>query len=340
MATSLQSPALVFASNAAIIAARANLAKVKEFSTNFSNEATQPGTTLKVPVFLAGPAQDFDKKDSNYETANGSVVYVPMTFDIHKHSTFSFDDKDFLLVNGTQFWQNSGKASGEAIAEGLVEAICGEINATNVPTSGLDPNYTEDDDNPGYTKGGCPIPTFSANNEQVLTYTKQTLKGKIAKLRAVCKKVGIKPGRSVLAVNSDLFADILDLLDANIYGGANAIQDGIVPKLFGFKSVMECDEFGTGADLGAVIPEDALAIAGRAIPVGSPKCYEEVGTTTDEGTGIVLTTRRHGNPATGENFATIEALFGKKLIQPTKVIRIKSEDESSSSSSSSSSSQG
>lgn len=324
MATSLTSPKLVFASNRAIIAARGELAKVSLFSTNFSDEAAQPGETLKVPIFLAGAAKDFDAQTSNYEDASGSVTWVPIKFDIHKHSTFQFNDKDFLDTSLT-LWDNAGLASGQAIAQALVDTIAGGINSTTVPTSGLDPNYVQEGST-GKTKGGVVIPSFTAANATLFkASTGNSLKKQVAKLRAVCKKKGIKPSRSVLALNSDSFAELLDLLDSNIYGGTAAIQDGIIPRMFGFKAVMECDEWANDNMVGAVIQEDSLAIAGRVVPVGAPGQYEEIGTTTDEGSGLVLGIRRHGNPATGANYATIEALFGHKLLQPTKIIRLVSD---------------
>lgn len=332
MATSLTSPKLAFASNEAIIAARPELAKVSLFARNFSAEAAQPGETLKVPIFLAGPAKKFntdvpasDPLYSDYEDSNGSVIWVPMTFKEHVHSTFEFSDKDFL-ESSLNLWEGAGRAAGESIALSLLEALIGPINATNVPTSGLDPNYEEDPDNPGYTKGKCPIPTFSAHNEKVFRQTAgNSLKKQVAMLRGTCKKVGIKPRKSVLAINSDTFGELLDLLDSNIYGGTEAIQNGIIPNLFGFKAIMECDEWADDNMVGAVLQEDVIAVGGRVVPVEAPGQYIEVGTTTDDNSGLVLGVRRHGSPKTGKNYGTIEALFGSKLLQPTKVIRLVSE---------------
>ncbi len=320
MATNLTNPELVFASNQALISARAELAKVKLFSTNFSADAAQPGETMKVPIFLAGAAQAFNKATSNYETSNGTVWWVPMTFKTHLHSTWEFNDKDTLATN-IDLWRNAGIASGEAIVQGIVENIMSVINKTTIPTSGTDPNAVDAD--------GTPLanaPTFSAHNEVVFAGAAgNTLKKQVAKLRATAQKVGIKPRRSVLVVNSDMFAELLDLLDSNVYGGAEAVRNGIIPNLYGWKAIMECNEFPTAAGenlVGAVIQEDCLAIAGRQIVPGSPSCYDEVGTTTDPDSGLVLTTRKHGKPGTGDTFATIEALFGYKLLQPSKVIRL------------------
>lgn len=327
MGTSLTNPELVFATDQAIIAARGELAKVKLFSSNFSQEAAQPGSSMKVPIFLAGAAKVFNKETSNYEDASGTVVWPEIKFDVHVHSTWKFDDKDTLLTN-VDLWRNAGMASGEAIAQALLETVVGGLGKATVPTTGYDPNYT--DANPtsptGKTDQGVDIPKFTANNEVVFkSATGSTLKKQLALLRATAKKVGIKPGRSVVCVSSDCFAEILDLLDSNVYGGTEAIRSGVIPGLFGWKGIVEVDEWADDNQVGAVVQEDCLAIAGRRIEPGTPGAYAEVGVTTDEASGLVLTTRRHGDPAKGDNFGTIEALFGYKVIQPTKVVRLVSQ---------------
>ena len=89
MATSLTSPALAFSTDKAIIAARKALAKVSLFATDFSNEAVQPGTTMKVPVFTPGTASAFNASSNNYEKADGTLTYADVLFDKHVKNTFA-----------------------------------------------------------------------------------------------------------------------------------------------------------------------------------------------------------------------------------------------------------
>ena len=296
MATSLTSPNLTFSTDKAIIASRKALAKIAFFATDFSADAVQPGTTMKIPVFKHGVASEFNASTNNYEKVDGSVVYPDVTFDHHVKHTFAFTDKDFTLVDGTNFWGKAGKASGVAISKAISSSVSALINKTKIPKS--------------------------ATNEAVYTAVSKTT---IAQLRDTCAKADIDPGETVLLLTPKLFADLLATLDANVYGGPEAIRLGIIEGLYGFKAVIENGDLSASADEklnGALIPTDGLVVAARLVPVLSPSVYEEIGTTSDEVSGLVLGARRHGSPATGSNYATIEVLFGAALAQPEKCVRL------------------
>lgn len=292
MSTSLTSPALVFASDKAIIAARKEVAKASLFATDFSADAVQEGTTMKVPVFSPGQAKQFNRETNNYETVDGNVTYAPVTFDQHVKETFSFSDVDFTLVKGTNFWARAGEASGNAIAVAISAAVGALLVKSKVAT------------------------------EHVLA---SVTKANIAKIRAAMAAVGARADRSVVMLAPTQFADLLAALDANVYGGAEAIKNGVIPGLYGFKAIVENSDLSADSAeklVGCVVPEDALVIAGRVVPVMSPNVYEEIGLTTDEVSGLTIGARRHGNPATGDNFCTHEALFGASLVQATKCVRL------------------
>ena len=304
MATSLTSPALVFSAEKAIEAAHKALVKVGLFSTDFSADAVQPGSTMKVPVFTPAAAAQFDATTNNYATVDGSVAYQSVTFGNHVKHTFAFTDTDFLLVKGQQFWANAGRASGTAVSMAIATAVSGLINKTNIP------------------KSGSP---FSSKNEVV--FSSVTLAA-VAAFRDKCAKIGTDPARVVLMLEPATFASVLALLPANAYGGTDAIRDGVIPGLFGFKAAVENSYLTTASGenlVGALVPEDSIVVAGRTIEVQSPRVYQEVGYTTDEASGLTLGLRRFGDPKTGENFASVEALFGAALVQAPKIIRLVSQ---------------
>ena len=128
-------------------------------------------------------------------------------------------------------------------------------------------------------------------------------------------------GRAVLMLDPANFATLLSLLDYYTYGDREAIKDGVIPGLYGFKAVIENNALPVGAK-GALIAEDALVIAGRRIEVQSPRVYQEVGYTTDEDSGLTLGIRRGADWATGMNSATVEALFGAAFVQPAKAVKL------------------
>ena len=285
MATSLTSPALVFSAEKAIVAAHAAIAKAKVFATDFSADAAQPGSTMKVPVFTPSTAANFDASTNNYGDTDGSVTYASVTFANHPKHTFSFADTDFNLVKGAQFWQRAGEASGVAVAKAIITTVAG-LFASVAQTASLT-----------VTKAG------------------------IAGLRATCATNGFDADRAVLGLDSANFATLLSLLDYYTYGDREAIKDGVIPGLYGFKAVIEVPQLPSGTK-GFLAAEDSLVIAGRTIEVQSPRNYQEVGYTTDEDSGLTLGLRRFGDPRTGENFASVEALFGAALVQPAKAVKL------------------
>ena len=109
--TSLTSPELVFAANTAILKAQRAIAKLTKFATDFTAEAAQPGSTMMIQFFDDGEASEYDDTDNNYGDANGSTSFIPVTFTNHPKKSFKFSPNDFLQVNGTRFWENSGVAA-------------------------------------------------------------------------------------------------------------------------------------------------------------------------------------------------------------------------------------
>lgn len=284
--SSLTSPALVFASDKAILSTRKALAKVSAFATDFTADAVQPGSILKIPVYDGGTAEAFDADSANYSHATGTLKFAAVEFSHHVKATFEFTDKDFLEFNTSNVWQKSGDAAGRAISKAIVSAVSGLFV---------------------YTARKAEISSWSAS------------KAGLAGLRAACAANGLDPADCVVMIQPEEFASVLASLDANVYGGSEAIRNGVIEGLYGFKAVIENSDLpknngeATTKAVGVICPADAVAIAGRVVPVGSPAVYQEVGTQTDEVTGLTLGVRRHADPDKGANFLTVECLFGAAL---------------------------
>ena len=300
MSTSLTDPNLVFAANKALIAAHPAIAKVSNFATDFSAQAAQPGDKMTIMVFDSTAATEYDESTNNYGTTNGTLAGVQVTFGFHPKKTYSYNPLDTLKVNKA-VWSRRGEASGLAIARSIEASVAGLITATNIPKTG----------------------TGTAANESVFA---SVTKANLAKLRAKITAAGADPAATVLALNPSNFADMLALFDANVFGGVEAIRQGIVPGLYGFKAVMELPLSTDASEklVGALIPEDALVIAGRTVPADDLP-GAQYGTTTDEDSGLTISTYAFVEHNTRKHLFTNEALFGAKIIQPTKCVRLVSE---------------
>lgn len=282
-------PGISYAAGKAIIGAQRALARVSAFTTNFSDETVNSiGDALVVKVFKGGEASVFNVDTNDYETTDGSMEQVTIKFDTHLKHTFSFTDEEATKFNTTGIWADAGKIAGKVLARGIEKFVTQKITADAISA----------------------------------TYSLGTVsKANIAKLRKKCAEVGADPADSVLLLAPDQFADLLALLDSNVYGGAEAIKNGKIDGLYGFKAVMEGTQLPTGT-IGAVIPETAIVVASRKVPVNCKANYEEVGEMVDENSGLVLGMRRHGAPAKGHNFATLEVLMGCELVQADKCVRL------------------
>lgn len=150
-------------------------------------------------------------------------------------------------------------------------------------------------------------------------YTINTItKANIAKLRGQCKG---RVADTVLALDPTSYAELLALMDANVYNSADAIRDGKIEGLYGFKAVIQMNDLPTGCK-GALIPADAIAFATRAVAVGDEEIYSEVGNVTDD-YGYTMTVLRHGSAAKGTGFINITSLMGCAVVKGDEIVLLK-----------------
>lgn len=143
-------------------------------------------------------------------------------------------------------------------------------------------------------------------------------KANIAKLRAKCKG---RVADTVLGLAPVEYAEVLALMDANVYNSAEAIQNGQIANLYGFKAVVQLNDLPSGCK-GALIPSNAIAVASRAVAVADESIYSEVGTAVDD-YGFAITVMRHGSAAKGTGFINITSLFGCKVVKGDEIVLLK-----------------
>lgn len=315
--SSLTSGELVYAATQSILKAQKAIGQITKFATDFSADAVQAGSTMLIQFFDDGEATEFDIKTNNYGHADGTTSFVPVRFGHHLKKSFTFTPKDFIENNGTKFWENSGNAAGRAVSRGLFKAVSQIINKNNIKTSGDDIHESEEGDITGT------LLPFGTWNEAVFGTGKFSKESVSTKCREYCDAAEIDPAECVLMLNGKAYGEVLSTLDANLYGGPEAIRSGMIEGLYGFDTVMLNDQLVKEENLlGAIIPRNALGVAGRVVPVLNPHLTVEVGTVTDENSKLTIQFRRIGDANTDSSTLTAEALVGAKLLQPTKVVRI------------------
>ena len=114
---------------------------------------------------------------------------------------------------------------------------------------------------------------------------------------------------------------MLSCLDYNIYGNEEAIRNGVIPGLYGFKGFVCAPNLPDGVN-GAVICDTAIGVASRYLFPGTDGAYPQAWAATDDDNGFTLGFRRFMDLNTGSNKFAGDVLFGAKLIQPSKIVRL------------------
>lgn len=280
--SSLTSPGLIRAANEALLKVQSDINIAKLFAYDMSNEFSEMGNTVKVPIVGAGAISAFNISTNDYENPDGSVTYATVTLSSQPKSTFEFTGADVLEAPNAPYWTKCAVAAAEGIRKDISEDLGGIFLSTEITST--------------------------------VTLSGDITKAKLAKLRKQCAG---RVADTVLCLSPDVYAEALSLFDSNVYGGAEAIREGKIDGLYGFKSVVELKDLPTGV-VGALIPSNAIAVASRAVAVADPSCYSEYGTVADD-SGFSLTFMRHGSAKTGKAYLNCTTLWGVKVIQPNAV---------------------
>ena len=284
MATSLTSPGLVLGSSKALMEAQRAIAFAKLFSTDFSSEMQGLGKTLSVPVF-SGDATSYNDDSNDFETTDGSIIPVQVTLDTLVKVTYKLGMTDLLEIDKSATTRNCGIAGGRAIARKIEELIVGKLDYANAQTK---------------------FSSFTV--------------AKLGKAIAAAEKAGIDPATIVAILAPDTYGDLLDANIANAAITGSDIATALGAK-YGIKAIVasakvaSADTASTSKGVGFLVADSAIAIAGRGIEQAVEGLYSEYGTTTDDASGLTITSFVHGQPGKNARFMNVAALLGSKLVR-------------------------
>lgn len=283
----LTSPALIKAANDALVGISGDINIAKLFAYDMSPDFADFGTTVKVPVASATASElnlvaAEGKPLNDYETDSGNVGYASVVLNHQPKATMKAPASAAFEAPNAPYWGKMKTA--------MVNAIDGSISTV---LGGL------------FTAAAC------TGGKAILA---DANKANVAKLRNSCKG---RVASTILALDPTSYADLLAELDSSVYGGAEAIRTGMIQGLFGFKAVIQVKDLPSGVK-GALIPEEAVAVAARGT-IKSEAGFIEAETLTDEN-GFPITVTRHFSPAKRDEFLNADVLWGAAIVQPTKVV--------------------
>ena len=282
MATSLTSPGLILGSSKALMETQRAIALAKLFTTDFSSELQGEGKTLKVPVF-SGDATVYNESSNDFETTDGSIIPATITLDTLVKVTYKLGMTDLLEVDKSSTSRNCGIAGGRAIARKIEELIVGKLGYANAVAQAT-----------GFTVA------------------------KLGKAIATAEKNEIDPATIVAILAPDAYGDLLDANTANAAITGDNIAEALGRK-YGIKAIVSSAKVANASaesatkGVGFLVPDAAIAIAGRGIEQAVDGMYSEYGTTTDDDSGLTITSFVHGQPGKNARFMNVAALLGSTL---------------------------
>ena len=282
MATSLTSPGLILGSSKALMETQRAIALAKLFTTDFSSELQGEGKTLKVPVF-SGDATVYNESSNDFETTDGSIIPATITLDTLVKVTYKLGMTDLLEVDKSATSRNCGIAGGRAIARKIEELIVGKLGYANAVAQAT-----------GFTVA------------------------KLGKAIATAEKNEIDPATIVAILAPDAYGDLLDANPANAAITGDNIAEALGRK-YGIKAIVSSAKVANASaesatkGVGFLVPDAAIAIAGRGIEQAVDGMYAEYGTTTDDDSGLTITSFVHGQPGKNARFMNVAALLGSTL---------------------------
>ena len=282
MATSLTSPGLILGSSKALMETQRAIALAKLFTTDFSSELQGEGKTLKVPVF-SGDATVYNETSNDFETTDGTIIPTTITLDTLVKVTYKLGMTDLLEVDKSATSRNCGIAGGRAIARKIEELIVGKLGYANAVAQAT-----------GFTVA------------------------KLGKAIATAEKNEIDPATIVAILAPDAYGDLLDANTANAAITGDNIAEALGRK-YGIKAIVSSAKVANASaesatkGVGFLVPDAAIAIAGRGIEQAVDGMYAEYGTTTDDDSGLTITSFVHGQPGKNARFMNVAALLGSTL---------------------------
>lgn len=273
------------ASEASIQAMHAEMAKLQDFVHDYTELEGRKGEAIAVPVMNLSASAEFDADSNNYCNGQNEVDGALVNLDKHYVKSVMITDRQ-LAATDFNWIRDIAIAETQVIGRAINQQVFGLLTETNVPLSAT-------------------LDTTSKNA--------------VANLYKIAAENDIPVGDAVVVLDPTNYAKVLSYLDSNVYGGSEAIREGRIPGLYGFRSFV-CSSFLPNGVKGAIISRDAIGLASRYLePMGG--AYPDAWRASD-GDIATIGFRHFANLCTGRRYLACEALFGAKVLCGTKIVRL------------------
>lgn len=144
-------------------------------------------------------------------------------------------------------------------------------------------------------------------------------KSAYADLFKVASDNDLDPYNCTVVFTPEYFAKLMSTLDANVYGGSEAIRDGVVPAMYGFNAIQTSPFLADGIK-GYIIDNSSFAVVTRLDKPaldGYPVTF--VG---KDDSGMAIQFRAFEHLCEGREVLAGSILVGAKVINPKGIIKL------------------
>ena len=267
------------------------LAPLRAFSLDLSDDIVQPGGSVQVPLVTADTVADWNDTTNNYSRTAASAKTKSVAIDKRKICGFPVTQTQMANFR-PNYWEGKAELNQKEMADAILSAVTGLVTAAN---------YGD---------------TAAKKLNVVLAEFKRAA---IATLRGQIVKAKLVPAKCVLALNPDFYSALLGDLDAQVYGGREAMLNGAIPGLLGFRSVIEVPQYDAP---GFVCHPDAIAFGSRKVPVADTTPYKEFGSMVEPETGLTMNRVVFTEGAIGKTNFSTECWYGFDVGNENALIRL------------------
>ena len=261
------------------------------FSTDVSGELLGPSKSVEVPLVEMDAAGTFNRSSNNFARPAMTPKTATVTFGDPIIAGFGVTADQASKID-KRWWEGKADLNATAVAASASEAVTNLVKKANFPKA--------------VTKVGA---------------ADAFVKSGVAKIAAACEnstnKLRVK--FATLCLSGEYFYKLLDGLDANVYGGTEAIRNGVIPGLFGFGRVMLMHGLTIP---GFVCEPSAIAFAARGFRPADDTPYRAVREIKDPESGLSLTLVEYGDGPTGDLSESVTTRIGAAVGDSGSLVRL------------------
>ena len=261
------------------------------FSTDVSDEVTAPGEKIQVPLVEMDEAGTFDRANNNFARPAGTPKTATVTFGDPIIAGFAVTAAQARNIQ-RRWWEGKAELNATAVAASASTAV------TNLVTK--------------------------ANFEKAVTNVGSAAsfaKAGVAKIAAAIENATnkLRVKFSTLALSGEYFYNLVSGLDANVYGGREAILNAVIPGLYGFRRVMLMH----GLDCpGFVCEPSAIAFGARAFRPVDDTPYRAVREIKEPKSGLTLTLVEYADGPSGDLSESVTTRIGAAVGDSGALVRL------------------